>query len=63
MNKTFWGIVNLIVIIIVIIWAIYHREAIDVWAETPIGEQPTRHMIAICYFTAWLGSIIGRKHD
>jgi hypothetical protein len=63
MNKTFWGIFYLVLFGLIITWLIYHKESINEWAETPIGELPARHMIGICYFTAWLGSIIGRKRD
>jgi hypothetical protein len=59
----FWTIVNIITFIVIIILAICYKESVNAWAETPIGEQPTRHLVAICYFTAWLGSVIGRKRD
>ena len=51
-------IVTGIIWIVIIIWAIYHREAISVWLERPIAELPTRQLLGICCFSVWLVSMI-----
>jgi len=54
--RTIWNIFMAIVWIAVIVWMIYHRADIRAWLNLPVGEIPVRHVIGICFATAWFGS-------
>jgi hypothetical protein len=52
-------------IVIVVIWALFHRAAIHEWMQQPITELSVSELIMIGYFVTWIGSSItvklGRK--